>query len=69
MKIGINRLSFFIPDLYLDMTDLTESCGSDPVKYHIGIGQDQMTANRTNKDIITPGANATGKTVTEKDRE
>lgn len=27
MKIGIDRLSFFIPNLYLDMTELAESVG------------------------------------------
>lgn len=34
MKIGIDRLSFFIPNLYLDMTELAESRGDDPAKYH-----------------------------------
>lgn len=29
MKIGIDRLSFFIPNLYLDMTELAESRGDD----------------------------------------
>ena len=33
MKIGIDRLSFFIPNLYLDMTELAESRGDDPAKY------------------------------------
>ncbi|HFD6468466.1 TPA: hydroxymethylglutaryl-CoA synthase [Enterococcus faecium] len=69
MKIGIDRLSFFIPNLYLDMTELAESRGDDPAKYHIGIGQDQMAVNRANEDIITLGANAASKIVTEKDRE
>ncbi len=55
MKIRIDRLSFFIPNLYLDMTDLAESRGDDPAKYHIGIGQDQMAVNRANEDIITLG--------------
>lgn len=51
------------------MTELAESRGDDPAKYHIGIGQDQMAVNRANEDIITLGANAASKIVTEKDRE
>ncbi|MBO0432147.1 hydroxymethylglutaryl-CoA synthase [Enterococcus sp. DIV0660C] len=69
MKIGIDRLSFFIPNLYLDMTELAESRGDDPAKYHIGIGQDQMAVNRATEDIITLGANAASKLVTNEDRE
>ncbi|MBO0481967.1 hydroxymethylglutaryl-CoA synthase [Candidatus Enterococcus courvalinii] len=69
MKIGIDRLSFFIPNLYLDMTELAESRGDDPAKYHIGIGQDQMAVNRATEDIITLGANAASKLVTVEDRE
>ena len=69
MKIGIDRLSFFIPNLYLDMTELAESRGDDPAKYHIGIGQDQMAVNRATEDIITLGANAARKLVTAEDRE
>lgn len=48
------------------MTELAESRGDDPAKYHIGIGQDQMAVNRANEDIITLGANAASKIVTEK---
>lgn len=69
MKIGIDRLSFFIPNLYLDMTELAESRGDDPAKYHIGIGQDQMAVNHATEDIITLGANAASKLVTAEDRE
>jgi hydroxymethylglutaryl-CoA synthase len=69
MKIGIDRLSFFIPDLYLDMTELAEGRGDDPAKYHIGIGQDQMAVNPVSEDIITFGANAASRIVTEEDRE
>lgn len=69
MKIGIDRLSFFIPNLYLDMTELANHRGDDPAKYHIGIGQDQMALNRISEDIITLGANAASRIVTEQDRE
>ncbi|MGX7172781.1 hydroxymethylglutaryl-CoA synthase [Enterococcus ratti] len=69
MKVGIDRLSFFIPNLYLDMTELAKRRGADPAKYHIGIGQDQMAIHRVSEDIVTFGANAASKLVTSKDRE
>lgn len=69
MKVGIDRLSFFIPNLYLDMTELAKRRGDDPAKYHIGIGQDQMAVNRVSEDIVTLGANAASKIVTDEDRE
>ena len=69
MKVGIDRLSFFIPNLYLDMTELAERRGDDPAKYHIGIGQDQMAINRVSEDIVTLGANAATRIVTNEDRE
>ncbi|MGG5312393.1 hydroxymethylglutaryl-CoA synthase [Enterococcus sp. DIV2371] len=69
MKIGIDRLSFFIPNLFLDMAELANRRGDDPAKYHIGIGQDQMAVNQVFEDIVTLGANAASKIVTEEDRE
>ncbi|MBF8807809.1 MAG: hydroxymethylglutaryl-CoA synthase [Enterococcus lacertideformus] len=69
MKVGIDRISFFIPNLYLDMTELAHRRGDDPAKYHIGIGQDQMAINRVSEDIVTLGANAASKIVTDEDRE
>ncbi|MGM9903067.1 hydroxymethylglutaryl-CoA synthase [Enterococcus sp. 10A9_DIV0425] len=69
MKIGIDRLSFFVPNLFLDMTELAQRRGDDPAKYHIGIGQDQMAVSRVSEDIVTLGANAASKIVTEEDKE
>lgn len=69
MKIGIDQLSFFIPNLYLDMTELAEGRGEDPAKFHIGIGQDEMAFNQASEDIITLGANAASKILTDGDRQ
>ena len=51
------------------MTELAERRGDDPAKYHIGIGQDQMAINRVSEDIVTLGANAATRIVTNEDRE
>lgn len=37
MKVGIDRLSFFILNLYLDMTELAERRGDDLGQYRYGI--------------------------------
>lgn len=67
--MGVDRLSFFVSNLYLDMADLVEGRGDDPAKHRTGVGQDQTTVNRTSEDIITLGVDTANKIVTEKDRE
>lgn len=42
MNIGIDKISFHVPNYYLDMTDLANARETDPNKFHIGLGQDQM---------------------------
>ena len=42
MNIGIDKISFFTPHLYLDMAKLAEARDVDPNKYLIGIGQSKM---------------------------
>lgn len=58
MNVGIDKLSFFIPSYYIDMTELANARGVDPAKFHIGIGQDQMAINPKTQDIVTFAANA-----------
>ncbi|WP_239256204.1 hydroxymethylglutaryl-CoA synthase [Listeria ilorinensis] len=68
MKIGIDCLSFFIPDLFLDIAELAVARDTDPAKFKIGIGQDQMAVQPVTQDIVTLGANAAKKIVTDADR-
>ncbi|GMA44022.1 hypothetical protein GCM10025853_14790 [Tetragenococcus halophilus subsp. halophilus DSM 20339] len=58
MNVGIDKLNFFIPSYYIDMTELANARGVDPAKFHIGIGQDQMAINPKTQDIVTFAANA-----------
>ncbi|MDR2976672.1 MAG: hydroxymethylglutaryl-CoA synthase [Streptococcaceae bacterium] len=68
MKIGIDKINFYVPQRYIDMTDLAEARGVDPAKFHIGLGQDQMAVTTANEDIITLGANAASEILTAEDR-
>lgn len=69
MKIGIDKISFHVPDYYLDMTDLANARETDPNKFHIGLGQDQMAIIPETQDIVTLGASAAAKILTTEDKK
>lgn len=53
MKVGIDKLGFFVPNTFVDMRDLANARNVDPAKFQIGIGQDEMAVNPATQDIIT----------------
>ena len=67
MTVGIDKISFFVPPYFIDMTDLANARGVDPNKFHIGIGQDQMAVNPKTQDIVTFAANAAKHILDEED--
>src|SRR5690554_8091043 len=69
MKIGIEKISFHVPHLYVDMHDLAISRNEDPGKYKIGIGQDEMAVAPLTQDPVSLAANAALNIVTDEDRE
>lgn len=69
MNIGIDKISFYAPNRYLDMKELAKSRGIDPNKFTIGLGQDEMALVPYTQDIITMGANAAEKILTKEDKE
>lgn len=69
MNIGIDKINFFSPNLYVDMVDLAEARGEDPNKYLIGIGQTQQAVIPATQDIVTMAANAADAMLTAEDRE
>ncbi|KAF1301059.1 hydroxymethylglutaryl-CoA synthase [Enterococcus saccharolyticus] len=69
MTVGIDKISFFVPPYYIDMTDLAHARGVDPNKFHIGIGQDKMAVNAKTQDIVTFAANAANTILTAEDLE
>lgn len=69
MKIGIEKISFNIPNLYIDMNDLALARNEEPAKYTIGIGQDEMAIPPLSQDPVTLAANAALQMITDEDRE
>ncbi|GCF95938.1 hydroxymethylglutaryl-CoA synthase [Enterococcus florum] len=69
MKIGIDKISFHVPNYYVDMTDLANARDTDPNKFHLGLGQDKMAVIPKTQDIITLGAAAAEKILTDEDKQ
>lgn len=69
MNIGIDKIDFFTPNLYLNMKDLAEARNEDPNKYLIGIGQSKMAVIPPTQDVISMAANAADRLLTDKDKE
>ncbi|MCH9741745.1 MAG: hydroxymethylglutaryl-CoA synthase [Proteobacteria bacterium] len=58
MSVGIQRISFYTAPFYLDMSEFAQARGEERDKFHIGIGQDQMSVISPDEDIVTLAANA-----------
>ncbi|KRL38522.1 hydroxymethylglutaryl-CoA synthase [Liquorilactobacillus uvarum] len=69
MKIGIDKLGFFTPNLYIDMAKLAHARQEDPNKYLIGIGQERMAVIPPTQDVVTMAANAADKILTDDDKK
>lgn len=69
MKIGINKMSFYVPKYYLDLKTLAKARGVDPLKYTNGLLANQMSVAPFNQDIVSMAANATLNYLTKEDIE
>lgn len=69
MKIGIDKIGFFAPQLYVDMVDLAKARGVDPDKFTIGIGQEKMAVAPQTQDSVTLAANAAKPILTTEDKQ
>lgn len=69
LNIGIDKIGFFTPPVYVDMEKLAEARDTDPAKYTIGIGQDKMAVAPLSQDAVTMAANAALDILSEEDRE
>lgn len=56
--IGIHDLELATAHHVLDLGLLAEANGTDPNKYRIGIGQDEMSMPAPDEDVVTMGASA-----------
>ena len=60
---GIDRIAFYTPPYYLDLTTLAHARGVDPEKFHQGLGQAKMSFPSPDEDIITMAATAAEKAL------
>lgn len=67
MNVGIDKISFHVPNFYVDMVDLANARNVDPNKFLIGIGQEKMAVNPKSQDIITFATNAAKQILTDDD--
>lgn len=69
LKVGIDKIAMYSPNYYLDMTELAHARDVEPDKYLVGIGQEKMAITSIEQDIVSMGANAAYKILTEQDKE
>ncbi|ALV21981.1 MAG: hydroxymethylglutaryl-CoA synthase [Carnobacterium sp.] len=69
MKIGIDKIGFYTPHLYVDMKKLAVAREIEPEKFTIGIGQEKMALAPLTQDAVTLAANAALNILDEKDKE
>ncbi|MHA6251753.1 hydroxymethylglutaryl-CoA synthase [Oceanobacillus sp. CAU 1775] len=69
MKIGIDKIGFYSPHLYVDMNNLAVARNVEPAKFTIGIGQDEMALAPVTQDAVTLAANAALNILDDSDRE
>lgn len=58
MNIGIDRISFYSPNYFLDLKTLAEARKVDWNKFYTGLGQEKMAIPPPDEDIVTMSANA-----------
>jgi len=58
MKIGIDRISFYTSNYFVDLKTLAEARSVDPEKYYSGIGQEKMSIPPPDEDVVTLAASA-----------
>jgi len=69
LKIGIDKIGFYAPHLYLDMKNLASARNVDPDKFTIGIGQEKMALAPITQDPVTLAANAALEMLSKDDKQ
>src|SRR5690625_4560687 len=69
LKIGINKIRYNTPNLYIEMNKLNVARNDDTKKYTIGLGQEEMTIAHMTQDPVTLAANAALGILDDEDRE
>ncbi len=58
MKTGIDQISFYTAQYFLDLKTLAAARGADPEKFYTGIGQEKMGIPPPDEDVVTMAASA-----------
>lgn len=58
MKVGIDRISVYVPDRFLGLDRLAEARGVAAEKYRDGLGQERMAVAPPDEDMVTMAAAA-----------
>jgi hydroxymethylglutaryl-CoA synthase len=69
LKIGIDKIGFYAPHLYVDMNKLAIARDVEPAKFTIGIGQEEMAFAPMTQDTVTLAANAALNILDEADKQ
>ncbi|WP_208559480.1 hydroxymethylglutaryl-CoA synthase [Marinilactibacillus kalidii] len=69
MEIGIDKIGFYTPEVFIDMEKLAEARGVEPAKYTIGIGQEKMAVAPLSQDAVSMAANAALEVLDDEDKE
>lgn len=69
MQIGIEAISFYVPNYYLDLATLAAARGVDVDKYYIGLGQQKMAMAPPDEDIVTMAANSAESIIKPEDKD
>lgn len=57
-SVGIDQISFYTSNYFLDLRTLAEHQNTDPDKYYVGIGQEKMSMAAHDEDVVTMAASA-----------
>ena len=69
MKIGIDKIGYYVPRYYMDMTSLAKARHQDVNKYKVGIGQHKMSIISPAEDIVTMALEAAKSILTQEDKD
>ncbi|MGH1463090.1 MAG: hydroxymethylglutaryl-CoA synthase [Neptuniibacter sp.] len=58
MSVGIDEISFYTSNYFLDLRTLAEVQQTESDKYYTGIGQEKMSMAAPDEDVVTMAANA-----------
>ncbi|MCH2164442.1 MAG: hydroxymethylglutaryl-CoA synthase [Marinovum sp.] len=68
-KVGIDKISFYVPKHYLALDTLAEEKGIDPEKFARGIGQNKIAVPSHDEDVVTIAAEAASNIVAAEDAD